>query len=268
MTVPDAPSTHEPERIALATGPVSYVDEGPKDAPAVVLVHGIPGSARDFRWLTPALIGLRGLRVEMPGFGATPLATGPGPSVEARAQFLVSFLDALALSNVILVGHSMGGVVATAAADLAPERVAGVGLVASPGLRVHRGFRQFGSRRALSAALRVPGVAFATGGLLQRAFRGAGFRHCSRAEVIHTIHCVAATSIPDHARRLERLQLPAFHAFCEDDPLVEVAITSETARTLGGPALRFSTGGHNPQKHHAVELGAALRTWVTELGLT
>jgi pimeloyl-ACP methyl ester carboxylesterase len=43
----------------------------------------------------------------------------------------------------VLLGHSMGGPVALAAAAHAPERVAGLALIASVGLRPHRLIRQF-----------------------------------------------------------------------------------------------------------------------------
>ncbi|MEM9463485.1 MAG: alpha/beta fold hydrolase [Myxococcota bacterium] len=129
-----------------------------------VLVHGgrgLPGSARDSRWMSHTLgQHARAIRIEMPGFGGTTLATGPSPSVESRGRFVVDCIDALALHQPILVGHSMGGVVATMAAILAPKRIAGLALLSSPGLRVHRGLRQF-PRRRMSALLRVPGVPFA-----------------------------------------------------------------------------------------------------------
>ena len=70
--------------------------------------------------------------------------------------------------------------------------------------------------------------------------------------------------IPAHASRLRAARVPFFHAFCDDDPLVEVTIASETAQELGGPVHRFESGGHNPQKHHAVELSAALIEWASE----
>jgi len=44
-------SDPEPRLLPLPHGPVAYVDEGPRGAPALVVVHGIPGSVRDFRYL-------------------------------------------------------------------------------------------------------------------------------------------------------------------------------------------------------------------------
>lgn len=260
MSVPDHPSTAEPSVVQLARGSVSYYAEG--DGPLTfLLVHGLPGSARDFRWMSHTLSRhARTVRVEMPGFGGTPLSTEPSSRVEARGRFVVEFTDALALHRPVLVGHSMGGVVATMAATLAPERFAGLALLASPGLRVHRRFRQF-PRRSLSAVLRIPGAPFALRGLLEQSFARAGFRHATHGERVHTLHCIAHTSIEAHAARLRELRLPLLHGFCEDDPLVEVDITAATAAELGGEIHRFPDGGHNPQKHYAVELTDALAAW-------
>lgn len=265
MTLPPAPSDAPSRVVELTGGPASVVDEGPADAASLLLLHGVPGSARDFRWLAPALEGLRRVRVEMPGFGGTPLSTLPSVAVMDRARFVVEVSDALGLRRPVLVGHSMGGVVATAAITLAPERFRGLALIASPGLREHRGFRKIPARRWLGRALAVPLVASALRRPLRRGFRAAGFRHASDAELRHTLRCVAATDLREHARRLRRLDAPAFHAFCDDDPLVEAAIGAETAEEVGGPVLRFATGGHNPQKFHAVELAGGLRAWLEAL---
>ena len=40
---------------ARGAGRLAYVDEGPRDAPAFLTFHGIPGSVRDFRYLAPPL---------------------------------------------------------------------------------------------------------------------------------------------------------------------------------------------------------------------
>lgn len=265
MSVPDRPSEATSSTLELTGGPMSYVEEGDRDAELeLLLVHGTPGSARDFRWISHLLAEhARTLRIEMPGFGGTPLATGPGASVEARARFVLEATDALGLRRPILVGHSMGGIVSTMAATLAPERYAGIALISSPGLREHRGFRDFPAAR-LSRLLSVPGVPWVMRGALKKGFEASGFKHSTHAEIVHTVHCAAATSIREHASRLRGAKVPFFHAFCDDDPLVEVEIASETAQRLGGPVHRFETGGHNPQKHHAVELAAALIDWASD----
>ncbi|MCA9560712.1 MAG: alpha/beta fold hydrolase, partial [Myxococcales bacterium] len=138
---PPTPSDPPRQFIALPDGPVAWTDEG--QGPTLVALHGLPGTARDFRYLAPLLAAhWRVVRIDMPGFGETPVTTAPDPSVEGRARFVNSVLDALDLRRAVLLGHSMGGVVACAVADAAPARVAGLALLSTPGLRAHRLLRR------------------------------------------------------------------------------------------------------------------------------
>jgi pimeloyl-ACP methyl ester carboxylesterase len=274
MTTPAAPSTADRDLARLPNDRVfSYVYDGPADrdraeVPTFLLIHGLPGSARDFRWLAPVLAshGARVVRVEMPGFGETPLSTEPDPSVEARGRFVLDVARALELDRAAtkpcLVGHSMGGVVGTMAATLAPERFSGLALVSSPGLRIHRGLRR-ARPRAAEAVLSLPFAERVLRKPLRTMFERTGFQHATDLGIRHTMRCIAATDTAAHADRLRRVALPILHAFCARDPFIERAIFEETAREIGGPVLRFAEGGHNPQKFQAVELGEALARFAT-----
>ena len=261
MARPAAPSDPAPRFVPVPGGLAAYTDEG--SGPVVVGIHGLPGSARDFRWLGPALAPhFRFIRVDLPGFGATPWTTRPAYAPEDRAAFVLDVVDALALPTPVLLGHSMGGVVATAALLLGPGRFAGLVLVASPGLVVHRGLRRFPGR-ALSKWFGHPGRARVSLPALRRAFRLGGFRGPYPDEALqHTLHGVAAVDIGLHARRLAAVTVPTALVWCDDDPLIEPQIPSALARLLPeGPRLRFPDGGHNPQKAHALEIAAALAAW-------
>ena len=109
-----------------------FVDEGPKDAPAVLLIHGASSNLRDM--LIPARKSLGGkyrlIAVDRPGHGwserglysATP---------DAQARTLADFLTALNVDKAVVFGHSFGAVVATAMAVERPDKMLGL-LVASP----------------------------------------------------------------------------------------------------------------------------------------
>ncbi len=258
------PSDPPRRTVSLATGPASYTDEG--RGPAVVALHGLPGSARDFRWLAPRIApDARVIRVEMPGFGATPVETAPDLSPTGRARFVLALLDALGVERPVLLGHSMGGVVASAAADLEPDAFRGLALLSSPGLRRHAMLRRLPSG-ALSRLLSRPRLGPAMAPLVRRAFAVAGFPRYPDAELYRTLHCVAQTSIPEHAARVHRLALPTLVAWCEDDAIIERDIAEELADACpGGPRLCFARGGHNPQKSHAAEIGQTLIGWLGEL---
>ena len=272
MARPDHPSDPVKRRGQLAGGPFAYSREGKSRGDGSVpylLLHGLPGSARDFRWLAPAL-GAHGdvIRIDMPGFGDTPARTAPGLDVPARAQFVLDVMDALALDRPILVGHSMGGVVAAAAAAEAPGRLAGLVLLASPGLRVHQALRR-APLRTVGKVLDSPLLRLALRRPIRRFFRAAGFRHGRDDERARTLRILRATSMADHVAALAKVRragLPVAHAYSEDDPMIEAAIMADTADALGGPVFRFADGGHNPQKHHAVEIADGLAAWGARAG--
>jgi pimeloyl-ACP methyl ester carboxylesterase len=96
--------------------------------PTVVLVHGL-GSGIE-HWLPVARRLARTHRVtfvELPGHGLTPL---PEPlTVDGAARSLVRALEDLSHEPVLLVGHSLGGLVAARVALDRPDRVTGLVLV-------------------------------------------------------------------------------------------------------------------------------------------
>ena len=245
--------------VALASGPASVLDVG--EGRAVVFVHGLPGAARDARWLVPHLQArVRLVAVDLPGFGDTPVSTRPDASPEGRAAFVLDVVDALGLDRPAIVGHSMGGVVAVAAVAARPGAFSGLGLLACPGLRPHATFARF-PRRTLHLAAHGPWARW-TLPRIQRLFARAGFRNYPDAAVVRTIDALRATVFDAHVRRLRALSLPTLAAWCADDPIVEPEILAELATALPpGPRLVWARGGHVPQKAYAAELADALVGW-------
>ena len=261
---PEQPSDPPRKIVELRSGPASVTDVG--EGLAVVAVHGLPGSVRDWRWLGPALEpNVRFIRIDMPGFGETPLATAPSASIRARADYVGEVIDALALDRPVLIGHSMGGAVVTDYASRNPNRLRGLGLVASVGHRPHKMLRNV-PRTAISWMLRVPGVARLVASRLHQQMLAGGFKGYDHAQEVHTMHCLAALDFPTHAANLAALRLPTMVAWTRDDPFIEADIFDELYwRVPTGPRVAFATGGHNLQKTRAVELGAATSAWVAGL---
>jgi pimeloyl-ACP methyl ester carboxylesterase len=97
----------------------------------VVLLHGQPGSGADWEQVAGQLPdGLGVLALDRPGYGASPRPAG---GFAAGARAVLAELDARGIDRAVLVGHSYGGGVALATAQLAPERVAALVLLASVG---------------------------------------------------------------------------------------------------------------------------------------
>jgi pimeloyl-ACP methyl ester carboxylesterase len=110
-------------------GPVHFADFG-GEGPTMVLVHGLGGSHLDWMAVGPLLArAARVLAVDLAGFGRTPLG-GRSADLLASRALLDRFLDAVAAAPAILVGNSMGGLLAIMEAAERPEKVAGLVLAA------------------------------------------------------------------------------------------------------------------------------------------
>lgn len=98
---------------------------------AVTLLHGIGSGAAVWHKQLASARSYRLLAWEMPGYGAsTPLATATPDAGEYAGQ-LARMLDAAGAEQTLLVGHSLGALIASAFAARYPQRVAGL-VLASP----------------------------------------------------------------------------------------------------------------------------------------
>ncbi|HSG91679.1 MAG TPA: alpha/beta hydrolase [Pseudomonadales bacterium] len=116
----------------LASGnAVNVLDEG--EGPVVVLVHGLPGSAYDWRELTPLLneAGLRTIAYDRVGYGRSPPRAVGTFTLRSNGADLDDLLDAMDLQDVTVVGWSYGGALAMQAAD--DPRIARIVLVGTGG---------------------------------------------------------------------------------------------------------------------------------------
>lgn len=112
---------------------LNVLDEG--TGPAVILVHGLPGSAYDWDPL-PGLLrsaGCRVIRYDRVGYGYSDRRRVDAEHrVDVNGSELAGLIDVLRLERVLLVGWSYGGGVAIEAAGRS-SRVTGVALLGSIG---------------------------------------------------------------------------------------------------------------------------------------
>jgi pimeloyl-ACP methyl ester carboxylesterase len=102
------------------------------DGPAILLLHGF-GAAIDW-WdeIAPVLAAHhRVIRLDLIGHGGT-AAPALGYSIPRQAQLAAAVLDKLDIEHVTVIGHSMGGEVAVALAEIQPERIERMILIDSP----------------------------------------------------------------------------------------------------------------------------------------
>ncbi len=105
------------------------VDEGPRDGPVVLMLHGEPTWSFLYRKMIPVLVGA-GLRAVAPdhiGFGRSDkLADRTAYSYAGYVDWMLAFLDALELRDVTLVCQDWGGPIGLSALAAGPERFARV----------------------------------------------------------------------------------------------------------------------------------------------
>ncbi len=125
--------------VALASGARMHaIVRG--EGPPVVLVHGLPGQASEWRETTKLLaaLGRRVIAIDRIGYGHSDAREGDDFTFDANARELRELLDALDLDDVTVVGWSYGGgTTMTAAhqqaASSGDPRIARIVLVGSVG---------------------------------------------------------------------------------------------------------------------------------------
>jgi pimeloyl-ACP methyl ester carboxylesterase len=132
------------------------------NGPPLVLLHGQPGSALDWRQVVPLVCDeFTTIVPDRPGYGRTAGAAG---GFARNAVALADLLDRFAVERALLVGHSWGGGVALAFARCFPHRTAGLVLAASVGPGERFGWED----RLLAAPLVGEGLAALSLGVARR----------------------------------------------------------------------------------------------------
>lgn len=109
-------------------------DTGPRDAPALILLHGFGASLDTWEpWAQALSASFRVVRLDLPGFGLT----GPDPTgdyTDTRAiKILTGLMDLLGIDRASLIGNSLGGRIAWNFAALNPDRVTRLVLISPDG---------------------------------------------------------------------------------------------------------------------------------------
>jgi pimeloyl-ACP methyl ester carboxylesterase len=129
---PDLPPAGE--RVTVTPSQrINVIEQG--RGPTVVLIHGHPGCAYDWRPVMGELAtrGFHTLAYDRVGYGYSDGRQNDDYMVEANAEELLGLLDAKRLEDVTVVGWSYGGGVAMIGARKDPSRMARLVLVASVG---------------------------------------------------------------------------------------------------------------------------------------
>jgi len=107
-----------------------YIDDAGQGDLPVVFLHSAGGNTGQWSaQLAHLRAARRAIAMDMRGHGRSALPGNGDFRIEAMAEDLAAVVNALKLERVVLVGHSLGGHVATCYASAHPDRVAGLFLL-------------------------------------------------------------------------------------------------------------------------------------------
>ena len=109
-------------------------DRGPRDAPALLMLHGFGSSLHTWQpWADALAADMRVISLDLPGAGLSSADPGPDYSDERSLELLLALLDQLQIERISLLGNSLGGRIAWRFAAAHPERVDRLILMAPDG---------------------------------------------------------------------------------------------------------------------------------------
>mgnify|MGYP000128383829 CR=1 FL=1 len=120
--------------VDTALGPIQFRSAGAAPQVTHVLLHGIGSGSASWAYQLGAAVGRSDVRVlawEAPGYGRSSHLPMPEPLAQDYAQRLWAWLDALYVTQpMVLAGHSLGALMAASATRLQPARVSRLLLLA------------------------------------------------------------------------------------------------------------------------------------------
>lgn len=283
---PHLPKAREVQAMGVRT---LYLEAGPPDAPAVLLLHGLGATNAS---MLPVLADLaadhRVLAPDSPGFGASDAPRGPyNPAW--FAAWVQEFQRATGSRGAVLIGNSLGGRVALEAGLTHPSWVRAVVLITpSPAFRRLRQYVPLvrrippdlarlplptshrlvveGIRAMFSEPDRLPrqwydAAADEAVRVLQDRDHRVAFFSCARQ-----IYLEDAYGKNGFWQRLPGLLPPALFLWGDNDRLVPSSFARHVADALPGAGqIVLEDCGHVPQFEHPQETMAMIRGFVEQL---
>lgn len=267
----------------FAVGPagqnIHYRDQGRRDAPAIVLLHGSNSSLHTWEPLVERLgADWRIVTLDLPGHGLT----GGTPDKDYSAHGMMAAVDVVAarldLGPFILGGNSMGGWVAWRYALARPERVRALLLLDAAGMPLRAGEEPPPSNIGFRI-LRYPFGRWLAGQITPRALVEQSVRGSVERQAIVDAAMVdrywellrfpgnrEATALratldrePEMAARVGEIAVPTLILFGRQDRLINAsAAQSFRERIQGAEMVLLDQTGHLPMEEAPGETAAAI----------
>ena len=255
-----------------ANGVVLHVEEqGPKDAPALVFANSLGTDLRVWQTVLPLLPDRwRLVRYDKRGHGLSECPSAPW-SIEDHGRDLADLLDRLGVKRAVIVGLSVGGMIAQALAAARPDLVMGLVLCDS----AHR----IGSAETWNArieAIRQGGIAAVADAVLERWF-SAGFRAArpnelavwramlTRMPVEGYVGTCEAIRDADLTETAAGLDLPAVCVVGGEDRATPPDLVRSAADLIGAEFVEIEGAAHLPSVETPARLAEIVASFLKEM---
>lgn len=250
---------------------VAYVDEGPRNAFPVVLLHGGGFDHAELTW-KPTVFALRDrfrlIVPDLPGYGRSD-SFGGAHDLADLGRWTDRFMTALGLARADIAGVSMGGGMALWMAIHRPSRVRLLMPVGAYGLMARLPLHPLTHVLSRAGALRLAYATASRHRTLARIGLGLSYSDPSRIDdaTLDDLMAVAADQgrrrtfdafldaeirtdglISDLSRDLARVTAPTLLVHGRRDRLVPLAASRKAARLIPGARLRIMDAGHWPMR--------------------
>ncbi len=257
---------------------VHYCKAG--SGPAMILVHGLVGSARNWNKNMRELARHRTVyALDLVNMGNSERVATADPGLEATADRVVRAMDALGIAAADIAGHSHGGAIAMMLAARHPERVRRLVLFAPANPYCEMGFRVidfYNSRFGTWLARRVPNMPRFLHNLAFRRMHGDpsqaesasldGYtKGLNRASVEHVLRIVRRWSADMALLRTRMSDLaghPVLLIWGDRDRAVGLPSGERLARRIGAELLVLPGVGHLPYAEAVDASNRAMVDWL------
>ncbi|MEO1014841.1 MAG: alpha/beta hydrolase [Pseudomonadota bacterium] len=253
-------------------------EEGPANAPVMILLHGFIYSLETWdAWAASFSEDYRVIRFDLAGHGLT----GPDPqeryAPEERAAFIGDVMDAIDVERAIVAGNSLGGLAAWRFAAAAPDRVSALILLA-PGAYPTNGVSDTPAEvpAAMKLFLRTAPEAGAVA-TLESVFADDAYATPERAQRLRDlmrrrgngealVKSIEEFTLPDPSADLARITAPTLILWGAEDAVLPASDGERLAAAIPNARLIVYDGvGHVPQEEAAARSAADARAFLDSL---
>ncbi len=261
---------------------LAYFDSGPgANGPPILFCHGLGGNFTHWEHVAPPLAEThRVIGLDLPGCGDSAKQKKNGAAhytIRSYADAAVRLLDHLQIAEAVVVGHSLGGMVASEAALVHPRRVQQLVIIDAAGFHRYTRSLRWAARLIARPRLIAPTMERLAHTLLTNVFHErnrytdrfvAQTRGREAHPTIDDFAEMACSILPDLVDRhflddLERIVQPTLVVWGDQDKLLPFAEVPAWARRLPKGQLVVLRGcGHMPITERPAAVVTALQEFL------